>query len=466
VKRFLMILLCVTVIITLFPVINVQAEDTVVNFPDPILETQIRQAINKPAGDIYQSDLEQLTSLYVSDTGDKHVVNLSGLEHCVNLTRLDFSGCQYLTDLTQIAGLTNLTALYLHGCHQITDISPLAGLTKLTTFSTYYCPITDISPLAGLTKMEQLNLQGSSNLTDISPLAGLTEMKNLCFEWTKISDISPLAGMTKMENLRIKWGNQVKDISVLSGMTNIYMLFLNGSNITDITALVNNPGLGAGDFVDMSNNYLDTANPYSTDMINIRILQDRGVNFGGSQGYSGQKFAWESVAVSPSSPANLDINSTMQFTATGTFSYDSTRDATTEASWSSSDPTVATIDANGLVTSLTAGTTNITASLGSIISSPVTLTVSSSPLQSIEQLISEVQGLNISQGTKNSLDAKLQNVKKSLEANNSGNRNDAINKMQAFINACKAQIGKALSADQANMLIEKANKIIASLQAQ
>jgi len=70
--------------------------------------------------------------------------------------------------------------------------------------------------------------------------------------------------------------------------------------------------------------------------------------------------------------------------------------------------------------------------------------------------------LNLQQGIENSLDAKLQNARDSLTAANAGLREDAINKLQAFINACEAQRDKALT-EQADMLIEMADLIIASL---
>jgi hypothetical protein len=50
-----------------------------------------------------------------------------------------------------------------------------------------------------------------------------------------------------------------------------------------------------------------------------------------------------------------------------------------------------------------------------------------------------------------------------LTAANAGLREDAINKLQAFINACEAQRDKALTTEQADMLIEMADLIIASL---
>jgi hypothetical protein len=81
----------------------------------------------------------------------------------------------------------------------------------------------------------------------------------------------------------------------------------------------------------------------------------------------------------------------------------------------------------------------------------------------IEGLISTVEGLNLQQGIENSLDAKLQNAKDSLAAANAGLREDAVNKLQAFINACEAQRDKALTSEQADELIAMANAIIASL---
>jgi len=81
----------------------------------------------------------------------------------------------------------------------------------------------------------------------------------------------------------------------------------------------------------------------------------------------------------------------------------------------------------------------------------------------IEDLISAVEELNLQQGIENSLDAKLQNARDSLTAANAGLREDAINKLQAFVNACEAQRDKALTNEQADELIGMANTIIASL---
>ena len=123
-------------------------DDTIVNFPDPNLQAAIRQAIGKPTGDIYQSDLGNLTSLA---TFNRNISDLSGLEYCTSLTTLSLYYSQ-VSNISPLSGLNNLTSLDLYG-DQISDISPLSGLTSLTELHLSLNKISDISPLSGLTNL-------------------------------------------------------------------------------------------------------------------------------------------------------------------------------------------------------------------------------------------------------------------------------------------------------------------------
>ena len=80
-----------------------------------------------------------------------------------------------------------------------------------------------------------------------------------------------------------------------------------------------------------------------------------------------------SIAVTP---ANQTVapGLAVQFSAAGTFDDGSTRDITSSVTWSSSVLSVATIDAGGLATALSAGSTTITAALGAV-QGTATLTV-------------------------------------------------------------------------------------------
>ncbi|MGC1614963.1 MAG: LamG-like jellyroll fold domain-containing protein, partial [Candidatus Acidiferrum sp.] len=83
------------------------------------------------------------------------------------------------------------------------------------------------------------------------------------------------------------------------------------------------------------------------------------------------------IAVAPATPS-ITQGSREQFSAMGTFSDASTKDVTTSATWASSNASIATIVVNaGLATGVGTGSTQITASLGSVSSSAALLTVTS-----------------------------------------------------------------------------------------
>jgi len=84
--------------------------------------------------------------------------------------------------------------------------------------------------------------------------------------------------------------------------------------------------------------------------------------------------ALQSIAVTPANPS-ITKGSTQQFTATGTYSDNSTQNLTAQVTWNSSAPAVATISATGLATAVGAGTSTITASLVGVLSNSAILTV-------------------------------------------------------------------------------------------
>jgi len=119
---------------------------TTVTFPDPNLEAVIREAIGKPTGFIFTSDLIMITEL---DGFNKDITDLTGLEHCTFLTALSLNENQ-ITDITPLQNLTNLTRLELN-YNLISDISSLQNLTNLTSLRLGRNQIEDITPLQNLT---------------------------------------------------------------------------------------------------------------------------------------------------------------------------------------------------------------------------------------------------------------------------------------------------------------------------
>jgi uncharacterized protein YjdB len=88
-----------------------------------------------------------------------------------------------------------------------------------------------------------------------------------------------------------------------------------------------------------------------------------------------------SISVTPTG-RTIAPTTELSFTATGTFSDSSTQVITTDATWTSSDPAVATVGPEGVATAVAAGPTDITAAFGGKSGSSL-LTVSSVTLKSI-----------------------------------------------------------------------------------
>jgi len=86
-----------------------------------------------------------------------------------------------------------------------------------------------------------------------------------------------------------------------------------------------------------------------------------------------------SIEVTPET-ASIVIDSTQQFTVTGTYSDGSTADLTESVTWTSSNPDVAIITASGLATGVSKGTVTITAASNGV-TDTATLTVAEAPPQ-------------------------------------------------------------------------------------
>jgi len=288
---------------------NFEAEEPVY-FADTNLEAAIREAIGIPVRTLYPSDLEGLASLDASERG---VSDLTGLQHCIGLTGLRLGGNK-ISDILPLEGLANLAWLDL-GRNQISDIKSLEGLTSLTQLNLWGNQISDISPLGGLSELRVLalgdnqirnisSLEGltalwllrveDNQISDLSALAGLSKLLDLYLRGNQISDVSPLEGLTGLLLLRAE-NNQIRDISPLGGLSNLTRLYLSSNQIgdisplqgltslrtivlsdnqiTDISPLVDNVGLGEGDYVNLREN------PLSEQSINeyVPALQARGV---------------------------------------------------------------------------------------------------------------------------------------------------------------------------------------------
>lgn len=278
-----------------------------ISFADPVLESIVRDALSIASdGELTCELAAELNALNASGPGPTRYVSgspewrdpeqefhdLSGIQNLTGLTRLSMNN-RGLRDISPLASLTDLVVLNLH-TNWINDLSPLSGMTKLTSLFLSENPLSDISPLSGLTELRVLRLHrhgdfiGGQNprsyrgatgilftnaITDISPLAKLTKLEDLNVHTQEVSDLSPLSDMTSLIELRLA-GNTFTDLSPIRGLTSLQNLELTGNSITDISplaglpnlarvdlrynpdlndirALLENPGIGGGDIVEL-----------------------------------------------------------------------------------------------------------------------------------------------------------------------------------------------------------------------
>ena len=91
----------------------------------------------------------------------------------------------------------------------------------------------------------------------------------------------------------------------------------------------------------------------------------------------------QSIAVTPPSPS-IAAGTAQQFKATGTYSDNSMSDITGSVTWNSSNKGFATISSAGLTTGVAAGTTQITATLGTVVSPNDPLTVTAATASTVD----------------------------------------------------------------------------------
>ncbi|MDD4607100.1 MAG: leucine-rich repeat domain-containing protein, partial [Patescibacteria group bacterium] len=206
------------------------ANAAVITFPDANLEAAVRDAIGKPTGDIYDTDVSGLTSFSADSSS---ISDITGMEYFTSLTYLNLSSNQ-ISDISALSTLTSLTILYLYD-NQISDISFLSGLINLTQLDLWSNQISDISALSGLTDLTYLSLY-HNQISDISALSGLTDLIYLSLSYNQISNLSALSTLTSLTTFYLD-DNQISDISALSGLTDLTYLSLYHNQISDISAL-------------------------------------------------------------------------------------------------------------------------------------------------------------------------------------------------------------------------------------
>ena len=203
-----------------------------VQIPDVNLRAAVESALGKPSGALITvADMERLDPLIADDAG---ISNLRGLEHAINLQRIELRH-NAISDLSPLARLTRLNNIKLRG-NRITDVSPLAGLTNVDWLGLEENEITDLSPLKELRKLNGIGIEGNP-VSDVSPLASLRSLEGIRAWNTAISDFSPLANSPRLRWLEFSGNRSMSKLTSLRGLKTLRRLEINHCGISDISGL-------------------------------------------------------------------------------------------------------------------------------------------------------------------------------------------------------------------------------------
>ena len=186
-------------------------DDHIIEWVDSEFERKIREELNKPSGDIWCSEVNNIGQLHFLEIEDNigqsiPIASLDDIVHFSSLYGLMLDE-SLISDLSPLAKLTQLqylifsvTNTHIKGSGLISDLSPLSELSQLTQLDLRGNQVIDLTPLAGLTQLEYLELS-DNQITDLTPLSELTQLKSLFLWGNHIKDISPLSGMTQIIGL-------------------------------------------------------------------------------------------------------------------------------------------------------------------------------------------------------------------------------------------------------------------------
>ncbi len=226
-KRIITVVLMLTLVLSSLSVAYANNEAVIIE--DPNLEIAIRQAINKPTGEITQENMMGIQSLEINNVD---INSLEGLQYAKRIESLRINNNDsQLTDLSPLRELVKLRTIVINNA-KIEDLTPLENLIQLDGLVFNYNNITDISVLSNL-----LNLSGvefkNNNISDITPLYNLSKLRFLDFIFNNISDIEVLSNLTNLEWV-VLTGNKIEDIESLKGLTKLEVLALGDNNISNI----------------------------------------------------------------------------------------------------------------------------------------------------------------------------------------------------------------------------------------
>ncbi|MEX2542166.1 MAG: hypothetical protein WD314_10155 [Trueperaceae bacterium] len=223
------------------------------------------------------SVLAPLTKLQWVVLGGNPTSDISVVDNFPNLTFFGASDMG-LTDLSVLEG-KELTFLWVNHNPDLEDFSVIEDMTDLSALLAGGTGFDDGDmALLADKNLVRLQLWGNAGVTDLSVLEGMAMLSfELDIGGSGVVDLTPIQGLSELKQLRVySLGLANADVDFLRDFSELELLIVDDNDLIDLGFLVDNAGIGEGDFVDVTGNSLDLNDP--TVQQQIQALLDRGVD--------------------------------------------------------------------------------------------------------------------------------------------------------------------------------------------
>ena len=285
-----------------------------------------------------------------------------------------FRDCSSLTSISLPSGITELGASCFSGCSNLTSISLPSGITLLAGFCFQDCSsLASINLPSSITSLGAYCFNGCSSLTSISLPSGITSLGYGCFEGcSSLASVSLPSGITSLGYRCFQGCSSLTSIELPSGITSLGESCFSGcSNLTSMLCLAVEPP---------SCVLYEYTNTHNTSVVNntmrLYVPKESVENYKQSDAWGRAKgiyplYPTSSVSLAKEVSVNKAKPTKLEYTILPENA------GTKGLEWSSENPEVATVDANGVVTGKKLGKTIITAKTkdGTDITVSTTLTV-------------------------------------------------------------------------------------------
>ena len=216
------VVLCLFVM--LLPVVSFSQ---IVNIADPNLEQAIRNALDKPVGELTEADLQRLVVLNAPKQG---IISLEGFTTATNLVRLDLS-YNALSTVTLTPGFPVLENATFrgNGITNFTATGPLRNLMQLELSENF---ITDTTFLKEIPQIAYLELD-YNELSVFDPGGDLEQLVWLNLAFNRVQNLDFLTRLPSLMNLYLD-DNGLTNLTLPGTFTNITWLTLDVNRISDL----------------------------------------------------------------------------------------------------------------------------------------------------------------------------------------------------------------------------------------